>query len=897
MPDHSTITAELHQVETPAVPEGRAPPKWIKVLEPVWGYEFTRQFLDVSLPTLLAPGNLPALAKTLPTEFVFLTGRRDEPMIRESAGYRRLSTICPVSFNLIDDIITEGNHSTTVTLAFAGAVRRTGKTMPDTCFFFLVSDYIVADGSLASVIERMLAGASAVQAGNFQVVAEEVLPWLEREFEPRQDALVLPPRRLMQQALTCMHPSTIANVVNLPVSHNSHSNRLFWRVDADTLIGRFYLMHMLCIRPEVVDFVIGASCDYSFIPEMCPSGNVSIMTDSDEYLVVEAQPRHHEADFLRLGPALPKQIASSISEWTTALHRDNARHTLTFHAAELPLSLSSAIEESDAFISEIGSSLKPKPMPHRGHPYWRGAIAAHHGEIGRRPNEDDWQLMLGRRATWSTLIIGRLRTLLLGRAPHVRRWHPRWTDFERPRSALEQILDDPEKRLLIVSSRPTPMTNWLADLSDHVLRIPMSRLSRMSLDRRDELPESFDACYLEIGESEIDRAHLVVDQITPLLKSDAEILLTSFNEHWFSGVDGFAEKIGNGVPTIFHRLDITPAEMHLVAWSRWRWAANSRLLRLAQSAVRRGPILAPFYGVMILVQSLIAFGSNLAGRRHTLRARPGGQIVSSVFMRLRIGRGAADAQREICGNWGAAPPSPAVVSRTPPVCQPVADAHTTREPQYQRLLEVEQEAGISSLGLMTNQVWHEDPRRLAFILARYKFVAKMLSGHHAVAEVGCGDAFGTRIVQQEVDAVTPYDFDPVFIRDIRRRQSPRWPLPAQVHDILERPLPHQYRGVYTLDVIEHIPTEKEDTFICNLGASLADHGVLIIGSPSLESQAYASPQSKVGHVNCKSGRALKLLLERHFHTVFLFSMNDEVVHTGFYPMAHYLFAVCSDMRK
>ena len=89
-------------------------------------------------------------------------------------------------------------------------------------------------------------------------------------------------------------------------------------------------------------------------------------------------------------------------------------------------------------------------------------------------------------------MIGRVRNLLLGRAPHVRRWHPRWADFERPRSALEQILDDPEKRLLIVSSRPTPITNWLADLSDHVWRIPMSRLSRMSLDRWDGFPESFD---------------------------------------------------------------------------------------------------------------------------------------------------------------------------------------------------------------------------------------------------------------------------------------------------------------------------------------------------------------------------------------------------------------------
>ena len=66
--------------------------------------------------------------------------------------------------------------------------------------------------------------------------------------------------------------------------------------------------------------------------------------------------------------------------------------------------------------------------------------------------------------------------------------------------------------------------------------------------------------------------------------------------------------------------------------------------------------------------------------------------------------------------------------------------------------------------------------------------------------------------------------------------------------------------------------------------------------PSLESQAHASPQSKAGHVNCKTGEALKRTLERHFHTVFIFSMNDEVVHTGFYPMCHYLFVVGAGKR-
>ena len=79
-------------------------------------------------------------------------------------------------------------------------------------------------------------------------------------------------------------------------------------------------------------------------------------------------------------------------------------------------------------------------------------------------------------------------------------------------------------------------------------------------------------------------------------------------------------------------------------------------------------------------------------------------------------------------------------------------------------------------------------------------------------------------------------------------------------------------------------------------ASLLPHGVLIVGMPSLESQAHASPQSREGHVNCKSGRDFKALMERFFHNVFLFSMNDEVVHTGFYPMAHYLLAVCTTPR-
>ncbi len=218
-------------------------------------------------------------------------------------------------------------------------------------------------------------------------------------------------------------------------------------------------------------------------------------------------------------------------------------------------------------------------------------------------------------------------------------------------------------------------------------------------------------------------------------------------------------------------------------------------------------------------------------------------------------------------------------------------ADQTREPQYTRALELLRTKGRTSLGLMTNQAWHDDPKHLLFTLSRYKFVAKMLADREHVLEVGCADAFGTRIVLQAVKQVTATDFDATFVEDVLERMEEPWTFECVQHDLLEGALPGSHDAAYALDVIEHIPPEQELRFVGNIVKSLTPHGVLILGSPSLESQAHASAPSKAGHVNCKDARGLRGLMEQFFHNVFVFSMNDEVVHTGYFPMAHYLLAL------
>ena len=206
----------------------------------------------------------------------------------------------------------------------------------------------------------------------------------------------------------------------------------------------------------------------------------------------------------------------------------------------------------------------------------------------------------------------------------------------------------------------------------------------------------------------------------------------------------------------------------------------------------------------------------------------------------------------------------------------------------------------ATLGVMANAIWFADPKKLLFSMSRYKFVAKMFEGKKSAIEIGCADAFFAPIVSQVVGKLTVTDYDPAFI-DCAKKQlknlNSEFHYDAYVHDILKAPLPGgKYQVAYSLDVLEHISENQEDVFLSNIIASLHPEGELIIGMPSLESQSYASLSSKAGHVNCKTGSDLKKTLEKYFHSVFLFSMNDEVVHTGFCKLAHYIFVVCANLK-
>lgn len=179
-----------------------------------------------------------------------------------------------------------------------------------------------------------------------------------------------------------------------------------------------------------------------------------------------------------------------------------------------------------------------------------------------------------------------------------------------------------------------------------------------------------------------------------------------------------------------------------------------------------------------------------------------------------------------------------------------------------------------------------DPKRLGFVLSRYKFAADMACRNRRVLELGCSEGIGAPILAEFAVQYTGIDMDGSAIATARAN----WPNANCAFiegDFLSRRY-GRFDSVVSLDVIEHIEPQDERLFFETVANNLGNDGLCVIGTPNLTAARYASVGSRQGHVNLYDAERLQLAMSTIFHNVFLFGMNDEVLHTGYAPMAHYL---------
>jgi len=186
---------------------------------------------------------------------------------------------------------------------------------------------------------------------------------------------------------------------------------------------------------------------------------------------------------------------------------------------------------------------------------------------------------------------------------------------------------------------------------------------------------------------------------------------------------------------------------------------------------------------------------------------------------------------------------------------------------------------------------NNSPRRILHSMSYYKFAAKMIGVDKSILDIGCGEGLGTWLLARECGHAEGIDLDDKAIKQAQINWNDDRIRFYHGNIFDESLCSKTYDAVVSFDIIEHIIPENASSFYSAIVNRLYDVGIAIIGTPNVFAQNYATAITSADQVNLYSEEKLEKELRQYFKHVFIFSANEEVIHTEYYPMSNYLVAL------
>lgn len=353
----------------------------VRLITAAWGVRHVDTLLTLTLPAILAPGNLQHLAGKFECEFVLLTEEHFFGYIQRHAIFEELTRHCNVSFRHLDDlVVSKGMYGISLTYAFHRGFADLGEAVTNTNLIFFNADFIMADGNLAAVARHIEKGERLLLAPSYCVVAEAVAPLLLSRRREGSTALSVPAREMAAIALRHRHNTIRAKTVNRQHFHMTVSDQFYWHVDDDTLLGYQMPIALVCVRPERLYREPDCFWDYATLSEMAPSLRRHVLGDSDEFLMIELRGRDVYQEYMIPGAVSCNAVAARLGQYMTADQLELGRYPLTLHASDLPTGTGAQRTMLDDYMRQIYAELPQAPVGYRNHPYWTPNLKKFHAK-------------------------------------------------------------------------------------------------------------------------------------------------------------------------------------------------------------------------------------------------------------------------------------------------------------------------------------------------------------------------------------------------------------------------------------------------------------------------------------------------------------------------------------
>jgi hypothetical protein len=363
----------------------------VRLVAFAWGHHYVNHLLDFALSAALAPGNLPALAAVFDCTAVIVTEEKLFDYVRTHPTTRKLEQVCPVELVPLDDLISDPwQYGMTVTYALFRGFADLGPAMTETYILFLNADFVLADGCYSRLIDRIRSAERVHLAPSYCAVEEYVRARLRKTRKQNDGILAIPPRDMAALILGHPHNTIRAKTVNQSIFEFEYADQFYWKVDAHTLIGHQMPIALIGMRPERELTDLNMFWDWGIVYEFCPSKQLTVIGDSDNFLIMELRSKGRSMESISFGRSSPKQVARQLKGHMTRYQLDNARYELLLHSRDLPSDLADAQRQLRAYVEEVRRHLSSFPSYRGKHPQWAYHLRHFRWRLERKSIRSRW---------------------------------------------------------------------------------------------------------------------------------------------------------------------------------------------------------------------------------------------------------------------------------------------------------------------------------------------------------------------------------------------------------------------------------------------------------------------------------------------------------------------------
>lgn len=254
---------------------------------PVWGDEYIRLFLDISLPFYFSKNNLPYLQKQKKynSRVIIHTFRKHFETFKESSSFINLESIINVEFRFIDEMNIIENQSSERQKQFNVFVEchkdviKIGSEESSIILFFN-ADLIFSNNLFKNLFDYLDKGYRAICISAMRLNKNK-----SSKIILENSTFNYTGKELVELALDNLHPS-FKNLNWQNKNVPSCLSILYWHLDDKNILLRSFHLHPLAIWPEK-QVLLKNTIDDSFLFESCSKEKIKVIEDSDDFVVFE----------------------------------------------------------------------------------------------------------------------------------------------------------------------------------------------------------------------------------------------------------------------------------------------------------------------------------------------------------------------------------------------------------------------------------------------------------------------------------------------------------------------------------------------------------------------------------------------------------------------------------